>query len=417
MKLTSRLGPLEERPFRLLFLGRTISLLGTAIAPIALAFAVLEDLDGSATELGLVLAANSLFTVAFLLVGGIWADRLPRNQVMVATDLVMFVAQGALAALLLADAARIWQIMVLQALRGIAFGFFFPASSGIVPDTVGPARLQQANALLRLSVASTGILGAAVGGALVAGIGPGWALAFDAATFLLSAACLALLRVAPAATASARHFVRELREGWDEFRSRTWLWVVVLGASVANPIAAGAFIVLGAVVAERSLGGAASWGIILAGWSAGLIVGGIVALRFRPERPLYVGVAALFLVVPTYPLLAVAAPTVLIALAAGLGGFGIEIFSVLWDTTMQEQIPREVLSRVTAYDWFGSLAFNPLGFALAGVLAGAIGTAETLWGAAALLIVTNGAVLAVGDVRGLRRRPQTLETVHSPAGP
>src|SRR5262249_49936778 len=178
----SRLGALHERPFRLLFIGRTASLFGSAFAPVALAFAVLDNLHGSATQLGIVLAAIWIPQVIFILIGGVWADRVPRNLVMVSTDLVMFAAQGTVAVLLISGRAELWQLIVLQVVRGTANAFFFPASTGLVPSVVSPGRLQEANALLRLANSTTSIVGAGLAGLVVAGIGAGSALAFDAAT-------------------------------------------------------------------------------------------------------------------------------------------------------------------------------------------------------------------------------------------
>jgi predicted MFS family arabinose efflux permease len=398
-----RLGALVEREFRLLFLGRTISLLGSAIAPIALAFAVLDDLDGSPADLGFVLFAASVPQVLFLLVGGVFADRLRRDRVLVGTDLAMFAAQAAAAVLLLAGAAQLWHLALLQVVRGTAQAFFFPASTGLVPETVSAPRLQQANALLRLAFSSTSVLGAALGGGLVAGVGAGWALAFDAATFLGSAAFLSALRLGPK-TLPARRFLGELRDGWSEFWSRTWLWSIVAGAAFANMAFQGGFAVLGPVVAARELGGAAAWGAIAACEAAGFVVGGVLMLRLRPSRPLLAACAALFLVIPQLALLALAAPVVAIAGVALLGGLGLEVFGVLWDTTLQREIPGERLSRVSSYDYFGSFVLNPVGLALAGPLAEAIGTAEAMWVATAVVFAAIAPLPALPGVRSLTYR-------------
>lgn len=399
----SRLGVLAERDFRQLFLARTISLLGTSIAPIALAFAVLDDLGGSATELGIVLAAASVPQILFLLVGGVWADRLPRHLVMVASDLTMFGTQAATALLLFTDTAALWHLALLQGARGLASAFFFPAATGVVPQVVSAARLQQANALLGLTVSSAGVAGALLGGVLVATVGPATALAFDAATFLASAACLVRIRLPKDLTLPARHFVRELKEGWQEFTSRTWLWVIVAVAALDNMVAQGAFFVLGPVVADESLGGASAWGLIMAGFGAGFVGGGLLMLRFRPERPLFAACVALLLYAFPFPLLAVAAPAPLIAAAALVAGFGLEIFGTLWNTALQEHVPRERLSRVSAYDYLGSFVFIPIGLAIAGPVADQIGIAEALWAAGAIVLVSTVAQLFVSDIRNLRR--------------
>ncbi len=396
-------APLREREFRLLFAGRTISLVGNAIAPVALAFAVL-DLTGSKTDLGLILACREIPLVLFLLVGGIWADRIPRNKVMMSSNVVSGFAQAAIAALLVTGNAEIWHLAALAAVNGGASAFFFPASAGVVPQTVPASLLQQANAVLQLAMNTAMIGGAAIAGFLVAGVGPGWALGVDAGTYLLGAACVALMRLPPVVREQATNFFHELAVGWREFRSRTWLWVIVTQFSFMLMVVLGAFSVLGPVVADEELGGAKAWGAILTGWSAGLVAGGLIGLRFRPRRMLLA--ATLGILALPLPLVALGFPLSVPAIAAVafVAGLGNEIFGLLWHTTMQQEIPVELLSRVYSYDALGSIGLVPLGYALAGPFAEAFGIRATLWGAAAIGIGVTLAVLLVRDVRTLERR-------------
>jgi len=396
------LGPLAERDFRLLFLGRTISLFGTAFAPIALAFAVIE-LTGSPSDLGLVLGAYMLAHLVFLLAGGVWADRLPRNLVMVTSDLLSGGAQLIAAGLLLTGSAQTWHLVVLGAIRGGASAFFMPASTGLVPQVVSAGRLQQANALLSLSRNSTRIAGVAIAGILVATIGPGWALALDGVTYAFGALFVAMLKAAPPEPAENREFMRELAEGWREFRSRHWLCVTIIQFALINAYAIGAFLVLGPFVAEKHLGGAAAWGFILAAEAAGMIAAGLVALRYRPERPLLVATLAVLTMGPLLALLGLAAPLAVILPAAFVAGVGLELYGVFWDTTLQQHIPDEKLSRVSSYDVLGSFALIPVGVAVMGPISNAIGVAETLLGAAVVVVVATIAVISVPDVRNLRR--------------
>lgn len=411
------LGPLGEREFRLLFSARTISLVGTAIAPIALAFAVLDDLDGSPTDLGLVLAASWIPQVLLMLVGGVWADRVRRDRLLVGTDVLMGAAQAAVAVLLLTHTAAIWHVAALQVLRGIAFAFFWPASTAIVPDTVSPHGLQQANALLRVSQTGLTTVGGLAGGALVAGVGPGWAFAFDAATYVGSAAVLMRMHLPALPVAIGRDFVHELKEGWDEFWSRTWLWSIVIGAALGNMALQGAQVVLGPVVAKEHFGGPAAWGAIVAAESAGLLLGGLVLLRYRPQRILLVGSLLLIPGIPALSALAIPAGLPIVLVTMLLAGAGLEIFNVLWTVAMQQQIPRERLSRVTAYDALGSFVFIPIGLTLAGPLADAIGVANAIWAAAALNVVVIAFILAFRDVRTLKRtdEPIAAPIAHEPA--
>jgi predicted MFS family arabinose efflux permease len=291
--------------------------------------------------------------------------------------------------------------------NGGSSAFFFPASAGVVPQTVPASLLQQANALLQLAMNTAMIGGAAIAGFLVAGFGPGWAIAIDAGTYFLAAACVALMRLPAVVREHATNFFHELAVGWREFRSRTWLWAIVLQFSFMLMVVLGAFSVLGPVVADEELGGAKAWGLILTGWSAGLVTGGLIGLRFRPRRMLLAATLAI-LALPL-PLVALGFPLGVpaIAAAAFVAGLGNEIFGLLWHTTMQQEIPTDKLSRVYSYDALGSLGLVPLGYALAGPAAEAFGLQATLWGAAAIATAATLAVLLVHDVRTLERRPAT----------
>jgi len=398
------LAPLAQREFRLMFLGRVSSYAGSTFAIVALPFAVLE-LTGSTTDVGLVVASRSLPQVVFMLVGGIWADRLPRHALMVGTNVVSAIAQGATAALLLTGSAEIWQLAALQALGGTATAFFFPASTGLVPQTVPATQLQEANALLRLALNVAQISSAAAAGFVVAGIGPGWAIAVDAASFVVGAVFLAGMHLPPGQRIESPNFLRELALGWREFRSRTWLWVIVLAFAFLNAAEVGGINVLGPVVAEQSLGGAASWGLIITAQTIGYIAAGFVMLRWRPSRILLVGTLGTAGGAPLFALLAIHAPVWVIAAAALVAGVGMETFGVLWDTAMQQQIPQNRLSRVSSYDALGSFVFIPIGAAAAGPLAAAFGLETTLWAGAVLVLLCTLSMLAVGDVRSLRRTP------------
>jgi MFS family permease len=400
----TRFGPLHEREFRLLFAGRTISMLGTAMAPIALAFAVLNTLDGSATQIGIVLAARQVPVLLLLLFGGVLADRIPRHHVLIASNLLSGASQATTAALLLSGHAKLWELAALAAVNSSASAFFYPASAGIVPQTVPVSMLQSANATLRLSINSTNIAGAALGGLLVAATSPACAIGVDAASYGLAALVLAQMRIQAAVRKAGSTVLHELREGWHDFWARTWLWAIVLQFSFVVAAQAGAVNVLGPEVANAHLGGAGPFGIILAASTAGNLVTGFVMLRWRPHRMLR---AATFAVFPlALPLLAFAgpAPFVVIAVCAFLAGAAIEVFGVLWDTTMQQEIPQERLSRLAAYDALGSLFLSPLGLAAAGPIAAIIGTRATFIGAAVLIVVATALVFVSRDVRTLERR-------------
>jgi MFS family permease len=394
------LGALHERQFRLYFAGQLISLLGDAVGPFALTWAVL-DLTNSATDLGFVMFAKVVPMVAFLLVGGVYADRLPRRFVMVTADVVRMAAQGAIAALLLTHHAQIWQLAVLQAFSGTATGFFNPASTGLLPTIVSAQRLQEANGLRGMAMAATGLVGPTIAGVLVVTVGSGYALAIDSASFAVSAWFLARLSLPAHVPVAAQSFARDLRDGWREFTARAWVVIVVAGASLGNFLG-GIWQVLGAAYIKHH-GGPLAWTAILVGLSLGGLVGGALTLRARPEYPLRLAAGALL---PWFlpPLLfALQLPFYVIAAGAAVASAGLMISNTVWETTMQQHIPAASLSRVAAYDWFGSMLCQPIGLALAGPAAALIGMRATFWIVAALGAVLFSSVFATPSIQRLRR--------------
>jgi MFS family permease len=411
-RLGPLLGPLGEAPFRMLWLGQTTSAVGDAMIPVAIAFAVIH-LGGDAGGIGLVLTAFTVPRLVFILVGGVWADRLPRQQVMLVADVIRGAVEVGFAVLLLSGTAQLWHLAAGAAVIGAASAFFAPASTGLIPQVASPARLQQANALMSLSRGATGIIGPSVSGLLVATVGVGWIFAVDAGTFVASTISLLLLRV-PRRVEPAPHasFLTELAGGWREVVSRTWLRTAI-GAFAVSNVCLAPFFVLGPFVAERSLGGAADWGLIVTAQAVGGLLGGLVALRWRPARP----IAAGFMLGPIFfvPLLFLAPPVAvpLIMLASLLALASMELSNTWWYTVLQQQIPPQALSRVSSYDWLVSLIFQPLGFMLVGPVSETIGPTTTLVAAATVGIVTNLVALSVPSIRRLGWR----EEAPAPAGP
>jgi MFS family permease len=408
----SSTAALSERDFRLLWIGQTGSYLGDALVGVALAFAVLE-LTGSAADLGLVFAAFALPRVLFTLAGGVWSDRLPRQRVMVACDLVRAGAQAVMSTLLITGNAEIWQLMAFAVVMGSAAAFFMPASIGLMPQIVGAKRLQEANALMSISQSATHIFGPLLSGLIVATIGAGWAFAIDGASFLVSAAFLVAMRIPAAEPAARRAFVSELADGWHEVVSRSWVVACILTFSISN-VSLGAFQVLGPVIAIRDMGGAAAWGIIGAGASIGGVAGGAVALRWKPGRPLIPAFGVMLLAQIELLLLVPPFPVLIVAMGAFVTIASIVISNTLWDTMLQQHIPREAISRVSSYDWMVSLIFQPLAFAAVGPISEQIGVEQTLLACTALGLVANSVVLLVPSVRNLRRVDES--TVQEPLG-
>jgi len=403
---------LTERNFRLFWIGQTGSFLGDALVGVALAFAVLQ-LTGSAADLGLVFAAFALPRVLFTLAGGVWSDRLPRQRVMVVCDLVRAAAQAVMSTLLITGNAEIWQLIAFATVMGSAAAFFTPASIGLVPQIVSAGRLQESNALMSISQSATHIFGPLLSGLIVATIGAGWAFAIDGASFLVSAGFLMALRVPFAAPARRRTFVSELAEGWREVVSRSWVVACILTFSVSN-ISLGAFQVLGPLIASREMGGAAAWGVIGAGASIGGVAGGAVALRWKPDRPLIPAFLVMLLAQIELLLLVPPFPALVVAMGAFVTIASIVISNTLWDTMLQQHIPRDAISRVSSYDWMVSLVFQPLAFAAVGPFSEAVGIQETLLLCTALGLVANSVVLLVPSVRNLRRIDESI--VQEPIG-
>lgn len=372
------------------------------MTPVALPFAVLEDLGGSASDVGFVIAAGSGAQILVQLFGGALADRGSRKRQMVGADALAAAAQGTLAALLLGGAASLPLVVALQVVIGVSFALHWPAAVGLVPLVVPRERLQPANALLSIAHSTALGLGAAAGGLLAARFGAGVALAVDAGSFAASAALVAGVRAGPQQRSAAASLWRELRAGWREFTRHRWLWTIVLQFTVMMTGWFGTFAVVGPVVAQRSLGGAEAWGAIAAAFGFGLVTGGIVMLRVEFPRPMLTATLTCFggALVPL--LLVGPSPLAWIASGAFVAGVGFEIFGVLWNTALHTHVDPAALSRVSAYDVVGSIALVPLGEVLAGFSVEAFGPPATLLAAAAAIVLPTAAVLFVPEVRHLR---------------
>jgi MFS family permease len=376
-----------NRNFRLLFASRAISYVGTYLAPIAVAFAVL-DLHGSATAVGLSFAAWTLAQVSMLALGGVLGDRFPRRTVMIASDVASTTVRATMGVLLVTGNAEVWELIVLQAFGGAAVAFYNPSFYGLVREIVPEESLQRANSYLAIARYAAFPLGAATGGAIVATVGPGTALLFDAATYAASALLLSFVRVKSIARASAS-FLRELRDGWSAFVEHQWVWVTCLWISLYFVFTYAPFFVLGPYISDHSMNGAGTWGAVVTGEGVGALLGSISGLRLHAARPLLV-VSYVFM--PTAiqsVLLAFHAPVYALVPAAACAGFGFACGSVIWDTAMQRTIAPEKLARVGAYGWMSAMVFLPAGYALAGPISSVVGMhAYLLFGAIWLVAST-----------------------------
>ncbi len=410
LTLHARLRPLAERPYRLLFSATTISTLGDSVANIALAFAVLDLTDRpKPIYLGIIFAGRQAANAALVLFGGVLSDRLPRNRILVGAAIGQGTAQAATAAVVLSGHPTLGVLIALQIVYGAADGFVIPAETGLVPQTVSPEHLQEANALRGMMRNFVFVVGPAIGGAIVVAGSPGVALAIDAASFAVAALLLARISIPARVVAEQSRFFNELREGWREFTSRTWLRSTVVIFGLGNFF----FMfwpVLGPTYAKEELGGAGHWAVILAVNGTGAVLGGVFALRYRPRLPLVACVIWPMLVCGQLVALALGAPTWVLAAASFFAGAAIAIHLALWFTIFQREVPEHAQSRVSSYDALGSFVLTPLGLVAAGFVGGAIGLSSAAWLAAGAILVLNAAMLLIPSVWRVGRigRPSTI---------
>ncbi|UQI45304.1 MFS transporter [Streptomyces sp. HU2014] len=392
-------APLRDRNFQLLSWARTVSVLGNGFARVALAFAVLGLPGATPGKLSLVLACQMLPQLLFVLAGGVIADRIPRVRLMVVAESTGALAYAGLAVMTLTGHAPLPAMALLAATAGTATALFSPAMTAVVPEIVARDRLTEANALLRMGTNVAMVLGLALSGAVVARVGAGWALALDALSFLASAVLIAGVRPVRAHRRRGGSGWADLREGWREFTSRQWLWVVVAQYAFVVAAVNATVGVLGPLASGRSPAGAREWSLVVAAQAVGTLVGAAMAVRLRARRPVLVAVLATFPAAAPMVLLGVAAPVWATAVAAFAAGVSGDVFGVLWATTLQREVPADALSRVSAYDWFGSLAFAPLGLLVAGPVAAATGPRTALLGCAGLVVLATSAALLSPRVR------------------
>ena len=395
-------GVFRHRDFRLLLCGQAASTIGDRIVFVALALYVTEL--GSPSDVGIVLACHAVPLVAFLLIGGVWADRLPRHRVMVVTDLIRFALHALLAVLIFTGTVEIWMIALIEAGFGTAEAFFRPAYTGLVPQTVPEQEIQPAKAAFGTVETVAEFVGPALATALVLLVGPGSAFAIDAATFVVSAAFLVQMRPRERGAAGERTTVlTELREGWSQVRSRTWVWAIILVFSIGLLTGFGPYMTLGPTISIEHWDTRAVYGIVASVMGAGTIVGALIGFRWRPRHPMRTG---LLLALPwpvSFGAFALGLPVPLLVVIAFGAGVGVMLFGIFWETALAERVPPHVLSRVTAYDWMGSLALLPIGYVLAGPLGEALGASDVVAVGSAIALAALLCAFLVKDVRQLER--------------
>jgi hypothetical protein len=398
---------MSVQPFRLHFAARLLSWTGSAVAPIGLAFAVLK-LGGGATGLGLVLAAGVVPQILLLLIGGVVADSWSRATVMVWTNVASALAELVAAGLLWTGAAKVWHLVMMSAVCGAASAFFTPAAGGVVVEVVPADMRHQANALLKIGQNSVKIGGPVVGGAVVAVAGPAWTIGWGAVTFVAAAVLCACIGLAPTPAKVRTGFVRDLKDGWQDFWARRWLWLMVLQGAVVVPAWLVGYQMLGPVYGSRYLGGAGPWGLVVSAFTGGLVLGSAAALVWKAR---WVGVVVcLGTGTMALPLasMAVNAPLPVLVLAACTAGGGLALSMTMWSSLVQERIPADRLSRVMSYSTLGQVLPVPLAYVAAGPISTAFGVRVTLAAAAGVIVVAVVVPLAVYQIRTLSLAPSEL---------
>ncbi|MBD8011222.1 MFS transporter [Microbacterium sp. Re1] len=404
------LAAMADRNFRWFFLARAITMVTGAMSSIALAFAVLE-IDNDPFSLSLVLTAFTVANVVFLLFGGVVADRLPRALVIQVCYVLDILSIGTIAALLFTGTASIPAVAALAAMNGASTAFVMPAMQGIIPQLTSAENLQQANAMLSFVRSAVTIGGPVIAGILVTTVGPAWAMIVQMAGWLLAIPILAMVRLPPPAGDGGFSLFADLREGWSEFWSRSWLVVVVLAFMIMNAIHVGAWGVVGPYIAKNDDRlGIAGWGWVVSAEGLGVLLMTLVLMWFPLRRPLRFGMLGMSLFAIPLTMLGLHPAVVIVAIAAFLAGAGAEVFSTGWNVAMMENIPLDKLSRVSSYDMLGSFVVMPIGTLVYGWLithaapATVLITSGILYAAIALATVMVPSVWRMGRTEAATAR-------------
>ncbi|HEY6760311.1 MAG TPA: MFS transporter [Baekduia sp.] len=405
----------DERQFRLLFLGQALSVVGDRMTQVVLPFAVLS-IGGSVADVGIVAAAGFLPFIVLGLVGGVVADRVERKRILIASDTVRLVCQTVAGVLLVSGHAQVWHLAALTAVFGAADSFFSPAFSGLLPLTLSePHHLQPANALRGMSFSTGSIVGPALAGILVAALGEGGAMLVDAGTFGVSVACLLTLRPRVVERGDPEPFAADLRGGWREVRARTWVWSFLLAMATYHVVVLPSIFVLGPVLMRDELNGATSWAIIVAAFGVGSLVADVLLLRWRPRFALRAAAIALVFASCQAVIIGSGLPIAAIAAVEFGAAIGVSAFFTLWETSLQEHVPEDKLSRVSSYDYAASAGMMPVGMIVAGPVSDAVGIHATLTGMSVIGILAALGCLSVRAVRDLPRAAAAARDTAAPA--
>ena len=399
---TEELSLLRDVPFVLLLIGRFLAVMSSVAAPVAIAFGVLESPDGTPTRLSVIMACQAVPLIAFVLIGGVIADRMPRNRVVLIGLTLSTISFGMIGLMLLDGRAPWWFLGVAAVASGIGIAVMNPALAAIVPELVNKEQLHAANSFVGIIRNTARILGVIIAGFLVSLFGGGWSLIIFALCFLVAGTIFGFvrLRYPNQRTGDSTSFITDLRTGWSEFTRQEWLWVVVLQSSLHFACYSAALSVIGPALASAELGGAQPWSWLLACQSTGTLIGAVLAMRWKPRRTILAGVLTTAATMPlSFVLLGLNAPIPLVMVAMVLTGIGMSLLAVLWATTVQTLVPKESLSRVSSYDSLGSMLMSPIALMLAGPAVVLLGERNAMLACGILLIGITTISLVSRDVR------------------
>lgn len=385
-----------------LILSRFISNVGNGLSPIALAYGVLSLKGATGTDLSLVMTARIAPMIIFMLLGGVIGDRFKRNRIVGGTDVIgsLFAATSAIS--FIDGFASVWLLCLMGGLFGILNALWWPAMSGVLPEILPKESLQKGNAVVGLLSNSGFVFGALIGGTIVTLFGSGWALLIDAISFLIAGLLVWFIELPPMQARERNSMLHDLKVGWYEFKSRSWVVAVVIAFTFMNLCFEATISVLGPLAFNSSGHGPRNWSFNLAAITAGMIVGGIASFKIHFSRPLVLGMLSIALVPAWIYFMGFKLPLAVILLGAFIAGVAVEIFTVVWGTSMQTNIPEQSYSRVVSYDAFGSYALAPIGIAFAGPVASLIGISHTLFVAASVALVAALIPLSLNSVRNLK---------------
>jgi MFS family permease len=387
--------------FTALAFSRFISNVGNGMSPIALAYGVLSIEGSDGGDLSLVMAARYFPLVAFMLFGGVIADRFQRNRIVGGVDIIGSLVVGVSAISFLGGFPHVWILVAMGALFGVLNALWWPAMSGVLPEILPKEKLQEGNAIVGLMNNIGYITGTLLGGTLVAAFNPGWALLVDAMSFLIAGIILWNLNLPSKTRIESPGMIHDLKVGWGEFSSRSWVVTMVLCFAFINMSFESMLQVLGPLNFSDPETGPRNWSLNLAGMTAGMMIGGFIVLKMKFKRPLFISMILIAISVVWDFSLAFEMPLIICVISAIFSGLTIEFFMVTWNTSLQSHIPEESYSRVNAYDALGSYGFAPIGVVIAGPLASQFGVSNLLIATGALTFIAACASLTVKSVRNL----------------